>query len=700
METLNQSFPLFNIGNSSNSFDDNISEKGKNYDKVIELSSSFQVPSTLLSTLRNINDARKIYALRNAINRNFGKSNELQTSSLINNDSITIPTSGNDLGINQGITSPSVNNVSIPSLIQNQFSTSISNKSNISSLTIPNEINLFNQRSIINSLSNNNNPNDILNIIKGNQTKLTGIEQLNTSIPNSFEMMDHFNVPSTIESSCTPSTTNLINNISNINTTPALLTPTLSPLNSSINIPTIQNPLYMTTALSSNINNESYDFNTQLQKKLQLLNLIKLLNARKQLMEEENKTRKINSLTIPTSLPTDTIQKSNNVFNSITVPSGIENVSSCDSNQFNNNLLNQLQIQSQIQSEQEIESEPQLSIIDILDQLKNMNSTNEAVCKEQEIKEKPFDIPSIVIQKDPSDLSLSSESSTINNLLNTNEENKNEIIDLLMPMTSKQDDINNYTPLSPELSPNLKSDNINSSNDEFMKSCIKTNENNAFSSMETLNDILTITPEMETIKTPKLEDLDNFLKEIDSIKPESIFDSLDNIPIVENVINQENDFQTLDNEFLTVPETPKSVINTPSGDLMDFSNTPTSDLMNFPNFNTESLQESNSLFNNDEMVNFIDPINVALCNENDINNNSCTSDNQQPNILENSCISNIEQIKNETSCTTENEQGKYGDDKVSISTENGKLTKRPRGRPRKKRDEKVLKSPKSPKSPK
>jgi len=370
-------------------------------------------------------------------------------------------------------------------------------------------------------------------------------------------------------------------------------------------------------------------------------------------------------MNIPSS-PLNNYQNNSQFISSIAVPSETENndVTSYLQPNFTNSLLKQLQTQPQSTT--------------IFNGISNNNNINDILNKQVENAKMSSDIPSIIVNNTPSNTFQSSQSISLEN---SNVNIGDGIYDILKKSssTSKHEEINRYKPLTPELSPLL-----NMSNEQLLQTCMKKNENNAFSSTDTLNDIISITPEMDNLDIPNCENKNNHTDgknrnenemSLDNIQWNSFFESLKGE--LDNAINSnEKNFLNVDNDFLNTPETPKSVSDLNSFDFTDFPNLTDELYDNNIVLNTENTESD--IFNNENAV----P---------DINN--CES-NTEMNTTEESIPKIVVDYVEEKVQPILSEQNQNQDRELSSTKEKPKVMKRPRGRPRKRRIEEPPKSPK------
>jgi len=638
METINQNHLIFNNINNFNVF-----EKEKNlYPGINELSSSPQIPPSITSSLGNINEVLKFYELRNAIlsNNNAENDKTLKSAPLSNACSITIPTSA-DYGIvekKQNIKADfSFKNIASNSYFDNFAS--IKNKRNIPNITVPNEIKPINQKSAFDTT-------DFRRSILSSH--LNNIDMKYPEFENQANPQYHMD--------------NILNNFDVSYSNPPLVnmnSSTSMPINTANSLSGIQIS-NTTSSLTNMMNNNSFAINNNAyNKNAMILKLMELLKTQKQLLEIRDKVKEIESINIPSS-PSNNYQNNNQFINSITIPSETENnsVTSYLQPKFTDGLLKQLQTQPQPTA--------------IFNGICNNNNINDILNKQVENVKMSSDIPSIIVDNTSSNVlqslqPISLESTDVNN---------DDIYDILKKSsTSKHEEINRYKPLSPELSPHLNMP---------IQNCMKKNENNAFTSTETLNDILSITPEMDNLDIPDYGSKNNHVNEkdgnenevnLENIQWDSFFESLKDE--LDNVINSnEKNFLNVDNDFLNAPETPKSVSDLSSIDIADF-----------PNLTDES-NDNNGVLYTDNIMNDI------FNNENTVPDINNCEDNGKMNTYENNIPKIVVDYVEEKVQPCLSEQNHSQDSKLSSSKEKPKVMKKSRGRPRKKRIEEPPKSPK------
>lgn len=672
METLNHLYPALNASN--NSFESNI-QAGYNKDEALinnqklnELTSNMQY----ISTLRNINEVRKLNEIRNAI---------LSNSKLRNEDSLNTTTLSS-LNMEKLQNEQNTNiNFAMGNMIQNQLINRIVNpkqKDEISNIST--NLNLCNQNAILNS------------------------KKYTSSIPTSFNIMNNYCTPSSSSSS----NTNILNNLnsfSNINSNSFF--PTIQINNSTTLLPDptslCMNSLSQSTAFN---NSFSIKNNNSLSKdQIQLLYLAKLFNDQKnQLVENKERKRKFDSMIIPSN---ELITTNSIVNNNINIPltNTIENnlidnlakksiiiptADSIDNNLMNNNILIQtpelnenalnnnsfdsIIIPDNCENDrQEQLSDKLLKQFQLQEQQLASKISEDSDSKEEEsiisgnskIESTLLEIPSITINSEDINLFKSPEIISRSDII---ESDKNDV-DALMKLNPKQNVIN-YFPLSPELSPLLKSDNISSNSNQILKNCMKRNECNAFSSMNTLNNILSITPEMEPINSPVIEDnIDRF--NYNNIQNDAVNEFIDPFKAINGEIeDSSNNLLTVDKDYLIAPATPNSV---------SYSSSPSNfDLTDFPNVIVDSFEFKNELDNSINNLSETD-------NDNKIKCEICNNEEQEQFTMKSkeSCVEDIlgdlelpKQVKN-----------------IESTIEPMKVNKKPRGRPRKKKNQETPKSP-------
>jgi len=689
METLNQLYPALNASN--NMFEDNIQalykkdEASSNNQSINELSSNLQY----ISALRNINEIRKFNEIRNAIlsSKNLRNENTL--------NSLTIPSSS-DMGMLQNEQNININ-FALDNMVQNQLINRIVNpkqKDEISNIS--NNLNLFNQNSIFNQ------------------------KKFSTQIPTSIDINNYGT-----QSNSNANILNSLNNYSNIDSN-ALLSSLQ--VNNPVTLPFNQTGLYMNSStLSTSFNNSFILKNNNLLSKdqIQLLYLAKLFNDEKnQLLANKERKSKFNSIIIPSN---ESINQTNNITNNMTIPINkpIENNLNSSlanrsivipaSDPIENNLINNsLLIPTSESNESTLNDNSFINSITIpvsdeennneqlsdklLKQFQlqeqqlaskiNENSSSEEeenkISSNSEFKNTLLEVPSITINNEDINLFKSPEINNEDiNLFKSpeiNNENINlfkspEIIsqdfnegvknyDAIMKLNPRQNVIN-YTPLSPELSPLLTSDNINSSSTQILKNCIKKNEFNAFSSMDTLNDILSITPEIEPINSPIIEGkIESFNNNIQNEFNNNYIDPFK--AINSEVEESSNNLLTVDSDYLNAPATPNSI---------SYSSSPSNfDLSDFPNVISDSFEFNNNINN--------------LSQDDNINNSvneECDVEEQKQYSMEIE-DNNVEDIIRDLDLTKQEQN-------MSPTIEPIAVTKKPRGRPRKKKTEETPKSP-------
>jgi len=741
MEALNILNNL-NLLKSNNFSNINILENDKEYINITEVptkrinesNSSYQALHSIINDLGNLENLRKLNEIKNFIVSNKDTSN-MKTSSLLKDNSIIIPSSSTSIqSVDQDIINTSVNYLNNEKTERPLIDTTNANqnkKINISSISIPSDINLYKQESSFDLRNMKNRA--ILNILKNNQIDCSNIDcGSRNSSQHSINNINSINIPSSdsIFPSNSFSFENMMNTLSRSNTL-SPLSLTQSPpfsmnisntiplsqepisMNNPCSLPLDQNHLCLTSPFNQNIKNViSIDnsINKQSLNQLQLLNLIKLLNNQKMSGVEKSIKSITDGLTIPASLSNNKIQNGSNNFylNSIVDNSNLDNNIS--------SLNSQLQLQQQMHS-------PVLNI--------NNKERMDFEYEEKKSKNSFENIPSILIDES-SDIINSS----ISRMTSMSDKEKlgSDSIDsfLKLSLPNKPNEINNNTPLSPALSPVLTSSKfIDSTLENTLKNCIKKNENNAFNSMETLNDIISFFPETDSMSvTRPIENYSaNSISDkctrnegelpVDNIV-DDLMDSFKN-QVKDEFIDNDKSFLRVDDTFLNVPATPKSISN--------ISNSSNCDLTEFPNF-IESFDDNsiiNNINNNDDdmsmditsfgendYLSINNPV-ITLPNEfngeNDhlsIDNPVITLSNEFNGENDHLSIDNpVVTLSNEFNDTVKlnispKENGKSIDneEKIVENNEKSKILKKSRGRPRKKKNndsprEKFIKMSKS-----
>jgi DNA-directed RNA polymerase subunit RPC12/RpoP len=662
MEILNKLYPALNASN--NLFESNIqslyknNETSSNNQRINELTSTNQY----ISSLRNIDEIRKFNELRNAILSN----KNLRSRSTLN--SITIPSSTSDIGMMQNEQNSNIN-ISMDNIVQNQLINRIvnpNNKNEISNINISN-INLFNQNSILNA------------------------EKYNSPIPSSLDIMDNY---CTSSASSNANLLNGLNDYTNLN--PNLLSSVQ--MNKPTTLPLNQNSLFINSSPLFTISNSLIKNNNLLNKdQLQLLYLAKLFKDQKEQMIAKERKSKFNSMIIPSnesiinnsfsnnsiSIPLNEQIESNLINNlannSITVPSTettlnnlinnstIKPLYESNENSSNNNsFISSITVPVNCDDNSQDELSDKLLKQFQLQEQQLASKISENSCSDEEEREISgskkdtlLEIPSITLNNEDFDLFKSSE---IISLENYGESISNDL-EVVMKLNAKQNTMN-YAPLSPELSPLLESDNVIYSSDQILKNCIKKNDNNIFTSMNSLNNILSITPEMESINSPIIETkIDNFTN--NNIQDDFVNNFTDPFKTINNRVEENPDnLLTVDNDdYLNAPATPNSIT---------YSSSPNNfDLSDFPNVIMEPFE-------------FNDELNKNGCNYNETDVNEINSDKEEQKQSK-ECQNSIEKI--------------LGDLDLSEQIKNiiptiEPISKRPRGRPRKNKSEQIPKSPK------
>jgi len=644
METLSQNSLLLN---NINAFE---KERKFNYSEINELSALLQIPPSIISSLGNINKVLKFYKLRNAI------ISSKKVSPFSNASSITIPNTA-DYGIVEKKQSTK-GNFSFKNIASDDYIDSfdsIKSKRNIPSMTVPN-INIPNE---INPLSTPDLKESALSPLLndasikysefGNQSSSpyqTNILMNNLNVPYSNHLL--FNTNSTI--SMPINATNSYSGNQFSLPTSSLLNNSYAMNNNAMNNNIINNNVINNIAISNNATNNYSS------KKLEILEF--LFKYQKELFEIRNQNNEINRINIPSSPSNEICQKSNQFIQSVSIPLETDNnvVSPYLQSPINDCLLKEKQDQQQIV--------PQ-NVSSIFDNSNNIISNTN---KDKSSSE----IPSIIINNDLIDIYPTNQPISIENNNGTPD---NDIFDLLMKSSTpsiKQNQINGYTPLSPALSPLLNVPNISTTDGELLQNCMLKNGNSAISSSsDTLNDILSITPEMDTLEMPNSDNesscckgkVDEELK-LDNIQWDNILKSFEiGLTSEENT----NEKLSVDNDFLTAPATPKSDYDISNIDYTDFSSITTESFDNNMFFTPEMIL--NNSFNNDENENVIPNINE---DSNEMNNNL-------ENIIPKIIVENVEEkVKSCLSKPLQEQEKTFKEEE-----EKPKVTKRPRGRPRK-----------------
>jgi len=488
----------------------------------------------------------------------IGNINSLGSNTL---DSITIPSS--DIGMTQNT-----------NLIQNQMidSNISTTKVGFSDIDIRNNLNLFNENSSFNS--------------KNNISQLSTFSGINSQL--NMNIFDELN-------GCSNFTPTQMNEPSTL---------PLSPNNLNLN----SSPL--STSITNSLLEKNTLLNNEINKQLQLLYIIKLLK-KQQLLANNKANNKFNSIIIPANesneniinnnyvtipstkrmessfanssitIPTEPIEygllnnsidipcnqsenimSSNSIKDSITIPID----SNEDQDQLSDNLLKQFQLQ-----EQQLASK--------INEISNKTEIDNEISIDNEFEDMLVDIPTITINNEKIDLIKSPD------------------VDSFISFNSKQGSINNYTPLTPELSPYLNNDNTNS--DKVLENYIKKYDNNSFSSMKTLNDIISITPQMEPENSPFISNnLDSFNNENNQ---NVIFNGyFDPLKAIKNETEDNTDnLLVLNNDLLNVPTTPKSISGSPNPNDCTFD-LDSFDLDSLINNNYSNETESNEIYSNEE----------------------------------------------------------------------------------------------------
>jgi len=658
METLSSQNSL--LLNNINAFE---RERNLSYSEINELSTLLQIPPSTISSLGNINNVLKFYKLRNAILSNK------KVSPFSNASSITIPATA-DYGIVEKKQS-SKGNFSFKNIASDDYIDSfdsIKSKSNIPSITvpnisIPNEINplgtpdlspLLNDASINYSEFEN----------KSNSPFQTNILMNNLNDPYSNNLL--FNTNSTISMPINATSSYSGNQLS---------LPTSSLLNNSyaLNSNTMNNKIINNNVIN-NITTNNNATNNYSSKKIELLDFI--LKFQKKYLDIRNQLNELNSINIPSSPSIGICQNNNQFIQSVSIPSETENnvVPPYLQSPVNNCLLKEKQDQQQL-----ITPTNESSIFGNSNSI--IGSTNNLLDKNIDEDKPSLDIPSIVINNDLFDICPTSKPISIEK---NNETPNNDIFDFLMKSSTpsiKQDQISDYTPLSPALSPLLNVPNISTTDSELFQNCMIKNGSNSYSSSsDTLNDILSITPEMGTLEMPN-SDKENSsckVKDDDEIDLDNILKSFEI-----DLINEENsnDKLSVDNDFLTAPATPKSDYDISNIDYTDFSGLTKESFDDNMFFIPEMIL--NNSFSNNEDENVILNINEE---SNEINNNI-------ENIIPKIIVENVdEKVESSSSSKHLQEQEKTFEEEEK---EKPKITKRPRGRPRKNKKVEELKEEKN-----
>jgi len=684
---LNTNKPNLSIPENTKEF---INSIGIQTDRINKLSPSIQVLPSSIKNLNNIEYIKKLNEIRNSITPNKNISNMEKPPSLSGN-SITIPSSCSSVqSVGQGIVNMNINtemnsNALVNSIIPNQ-----TKEGGIPNISVLDDINLYKPKSsfdLTNIRNINNNNNNILDTLKldyagidnflrtssmaslnnGNSINMGFSNILNTpnllSIGNSVNALPGLNSSSTLSLSQTPISINTSNSIS-LNQIPVSM-------NSSNSIPISQNPLYLSPILNQNINN-TLPMNNGVENQLQLLNLMKLLSNQKIPEGKKNKTNTIGSIIIPTSFPTNENENnSNNYFvNSIIGKTNTENNIT--------RLLNQVQQQQQ----QPIQYIPS-PVLDLNDK----NEMNTIIDEEKGINSIKS-IPSILISEG---LDITNTSTSQISTISNKEELNNDIIDnfLKISLPNKQNGINTYVPLSPALSPVLNSPLLNIPSDNAFENCIKKDEKNDVDLMETLNDLLNISPEIESMNVTKPVENDvagsinnNTTKNESELPIDNILDD-----IINSINNQEkeelmdddrkdNNYLNIDNTYLNIPATPRSISSPSNLSDCDFSE--------FSNF-VDSYDDISIINNVEEILNEL--------NVNKSSNGLMTTfeENEENDIssLNNPIITitneTNDMVKLDIACNNAKNDDSDGNGKV-ITEANEQLKtgkKNPRGRPRK-----------------
>jgi len=505
-----------------------------------------------ISLLKSINEIR---------NNNGTINNSLRNDNTL--DSITIPSSS-DIGLIQNEQNV---NFSMDNMVQNQ----ITSPNLTSNVDVANNLNLYNQNSQISTSGINFN------------------SQLNTNLINGLNGY---------------SSLNLNSNISPIQ------------MNESSTLPLSQDYLNLiSTPLSTSITNsllEKSTLNNEIKKQIQMLYIEKLLKNQQQLLANNKISNKFNSMIIPSGESDENIITNNlvnnfmNNFNnkSITIPStepeeyGFINnsivIPSCDPNEnvINSNLIND---SITIPNDNDNKYQNQLSD-DLLKQFQlqeqllaakiNEISNETEISNECEIGNKFMEIPTITINNEKIDL-----------LKSPNDENGTSFDSFMkVPLNSKQNVINNYTPLSPELSPYL---NNAMNSDKMVDNYVKKSEYNTLSSMNTLNSILSITPQMEPENSPLISNnIDSFnTSNNQNVNLNGFFDPL---KAINNEIEDNSDNLLVNNnDLLNVPATPKSISGSPNPNDCTLTD------INFDSIEIDSLINSTFTSESDEVINEI-----------------------------------------------------------------------------------------------
>ncbi|ORX56137.1 hypothetical protein BCR36DRAFT_178189 [Piromyces finnis] len=529
MESFNQLYPTLDTSSLLESTLEDI------YKKEEATNNQF------ISNLKSINEVKKLNERRNA---NINSRNNTMMNS------ITIPTL---LDIDHNSNS----NLLMNNMIQNQLLNP--NISSINKISKLNNLNLYNQNSEKYNLQSR--PLDITN----NCCNLQSSNMLNSL--NTYPNLNLKSIYSPVQMN--ESTTQMNQNACYLSTPPLLSLINNNQLFEKINllnndeIKTQIERLYLDKLIKDN----QLLSNKEVKNKFENM-IIPSVDSNENNLVNNNilipsiETDLINNMIIPKSEPNESIVTNSNLLNSINIPFNLE---SNNEDQLSDNLLKQYQLQEQ-----------QLA-------MKINNNLSKKYVNDSKFENILTNIPTITINESndlfkPSDIS-------------TQENNNGSSIDintLLKPtMNIRQNAINNYTPLSPELSPLLNSDNIIIESNKTLENCVKKNEHIALSSRNTLNSILSITPEMEPINSPIIK---NNISNFNSNQNELMGNFYDSFKPSECKINENpSDLLMMGNGLLNTPATPKSAIISPdlnSGDFTDISS------INFDSF------EVNSLFNN------------------------------------------------------------------------------------------------------